>query len=266
MNQENSLHADISMLSVGSGLQKRDIAFVSEACVNRPGDKPDMKPGLFWLNGFRSSMFGLKAEALADWASTKGCALTRMDYSGHGASKGRFEDGTISRWLEEVIAVFEQKTKGPQILIGSSMGGWLALLLARKMPERVAGLVLIAPAWNMTAALMADQFDDEIKAEIEKNGFYARPSAYGDGDYIITKALLEDGKNHLLGHEALQPGCPVHILHGRKDPDVSWMHGQALMSLLPLDDVRFTLVRDGDHRLSRPEDIARLFTIIEGLF
>lgn len=251
----------LRFLALGEGTARRNIAYIAHE-----GDK---EPGIFWLSGFKSSMAGEKAAALARWAAKSGHGYTRMDYSGHGRSGGRFEDGTITRWLQEAEAVFNAAAAGPQILVGSSMGGWLALLLHRalcKTPERgnrIAGMVLIAPAWDMTETLMRERFSDEIKARIAADGFYARPSAYGDGDYVITKTLIEDGSRHLITGGALHAGVPVHILHGKEDPDVPWQHGQALMTLLAHDDVRFTLVPDGDHRLSRPQDIALLIRIIE---
>lgn len=253
MNQEN-----VKKITVGNGAKARKIALLQQS-----GTKGTT--GLFWLNGYKSSMLGQKARAVADWAAGSGVSCTRMDYSGHGQSEGHFEDGTISRWLEEALVIFEERTSGPQIIIGSSMGGWLALLLALtvKPLKKVKGIILIAPAWDMTEKLMWAHFPDEIKAQIEREGFYARPSAYGDGDYVITKKLIEDGRNHLIQDKKLHFGCPIHIVHGRQDPDVAWSHGQALMALLPLDDVRFSLIHDGDHRLSRTEDIGVLIRLIE---
>lgn len=237
-------------------VQGRKIAFCLEEGTG---------PGLFWLSGFKSSMLGLKAAALAEWAKERGQAYTRMDYSGHGLSEGAFEEGTISDWLEEAITIFDKKTKGPQILIGSSMGGWLALLLANRMKGRIAGIVLIAPAWDMSEKLMWERFPPEIQQTVLETGFYKRPSAYGDGDYKITYKLIEDGRKHLISDAPLHLGCPVHILHGRQDPDVPWEHGHALINLLPHDDVNFTLIPDGDHRLSREQDIALLKRTIEKL-
>lgn len=247
-------------LAIGEGKDARQIAY-----IENKGD-PAM-PGLFWLGGFKSSMLGQKALALADWAVAENRNCCRMDYSGHGASGGEFTEGTISRWLEEALAVFDSVTRGPQIVIGSSMGGWLALLLAqrRPSPERVAGLVLVAPAWDMTEKLMWGRFSDAMKADMERAGYVALPSDYGDGDYIITQKLIEDGRAHEITRKPLHLGCPVHILQGGKDPDVPWEHGQALMSLLPLDEVNFTLVPDGDHRLSRETDLIQLLRTVEGL-
>jgi len=229
--------------------------------------RPGAAPGLFWLSGFNSDMQGTKALALDAWAAEHGRACVRLDYSGHGESGGAFIDGTIGRWLEESIAVFEQFCAGPQVVIGSSMGGWLALLLAREMAKRpaasatLAGLVLIAPAPDFTQALMWEGFSPEIRHEIETKGVWLRPSPYGE-PYPITRALIEDGRDHLLLGRAIEVGCPVRILQGAQDPDVPWRHALALAHLLPADDVVLTMIQDGDHRLSRPQDIARIIAAV----
>ncbi len=225
-------------------------------------------PGVIWLGGFRSDMTGTKAQALADWAQARGQGYVRFDYSGHGASSGAFEDGTISQWLADARAVFDQTT-GPQVLVGSSMGGWMALLLARALlaagDTRLAGLVLIAPAPDFTEDLMWAGFPEAVKTEILATGRYARPSPYDGGPFVITRALIEDGRNHLLLGAPFQVGCPVRILQGAQDVDVPWQHAMRLVSCLAEDDVVFTLVKDGDHRLSRPADIERLIGILDDL-
>jgi pimeloyl-ACP methyl ester carboxylesterase len=224
-------------------------------------------PGLFWLGGLKSDMKGTKAEALSQWARQNGRACTRFDYSGHGESGGEFRDGTIGRWLEESLAVFTAYAEGPQVVIGSSMGGWIALLLLRELRRRkeakasVAGLVLIAPAVDFTEVLMWQQFPAKVKRELEENGVWLRPSEYGE-PYPITRALIEEGRNHLLLGAMIETGCPVRILQGVQDPDVPWNHAVALTSRLAQDDVVLTLVKDGDHRLSRPEDIERLIKAV----
>ena len=224
-------------------------------------------PGLFWLSGFNSDMRGTKAIALDAWAAERNRACVRFDYSGHGESGGAFSDGTIGRWLEETVAVFEQFCAGPQVVIGSSMGGWMALLLAREMARRparrasLAGLVLIAPAPDFTEQLMWNGFSPEIQQEIQANGVWLRPSQYGD-PYPITRALIEEGRNHLLLGSAIKVGCPVRILQGAQDPDVPWRHAFALTQRLPSDDVVLTMIQDGDHRLSRPQDIARIIAAV----
>jgi pimeloyl-ACP methyl ester carboxylesterase len=244
-------------LTVGEGPAAREIAIL---------DRPGAAPGLFWLGGFRSDMTGSKATAVDAFAAAHGLAATRFDYSGHGTSGGRFEDGTISRWLAEAAAVFAD-TEGPQIVVGSSMGGWLALLLAeaRRAEGRVAGLVLIAPAWDMTRRLMWDAWSEAARRELTETGRYLEPSDYSPEPYLITRALIEDGDRHLFGDRLIEVGCPVHILQGMRDTDVPWRHAEALATRLPSDDVVLTFVPVGDHRLSRPEDIARIEGALAGL-
>src|SRR6202790_1600435 len=224
-------------------------------------------PGLFWLGGFNSDMRGTKALALDAWAAERGRACVRFDYSGHGESGGAFIDGTIGRWLEESVAVFEHFCAGPQVVIGSSMGGWMALLLAREMAKHagsrasLAGLALIAPPPDFTELLMWNGFSPEVKTQIETEGVWLRPSQYGE-PYPITRALIEEGRTHLLLGSAIEAGCPVRILQGAQDPDVPWQHAFALAHRLPSDDVVLTMIQDGDHRLSRPQDIARIIAAV----
>jgi pimeloyl-ACP methyl ester carboxylesterase len=224
-------------------------------------------PGLFWLGGFHSDMQGTKALALDAWAAEHKRACVRFDYSGHGESGGAFIDGTIGRWLEESVAVFDRFCAGPQVVVGSSMGGWMALLLARELAKRaggrasLAGLVLIAPAPDFTEELMWKGFSPEIRQEIETTGIWLRPSQYGE-PYPITRALIEEGRSHLLLGGAIDVGCPVRILQGAQDPDVPWRHAFALTQRLPSDDVVLTMIQDGDHRLSRPQDIARILAAV----
>jgi len=230
------------------------------------------EPGLFWLGGFKSDMKGTKAAALDLWAADNGRSCIRFDYSGHGESGGDFADGTIGRWLEESAAVFESFARGPQVLVGSSMGGWLALLLAREVKRRaagsgsslgsVAGLVLIAPEVDFTEELMWKKFSPEVQRQIETEGSWQRPSQYSEAPYAITRELIEEGRKHLLLDGLIETGCPVRILQGVKDPDVPWQHAVELSSRLARDDVVLTLVKDGDHRLSRPEDIERLIAAV----
>ncbi len=229
----------------------------------REGKSQTGSPGLFWLGGFKSDMKGTKAEALDQWAEADGRACVRFDYSGHGESGGDFLDGTIGRWLEESIAVYQAFARGPQVVIGSSMGGWIALLLARRLRNvegaaSLAGMVLIAPAVDFTEELMWKQFPADIRNEIETSGAWLRPSAYGEEPYPITRKLIEEGRKHLMLGELIEPGCPVHVLQGVQDPDVPWRHAVELVSRFSRDDVVLTLIKDGDHRLSRPEDIERL--------
>lgn len=233
----------------------------------REGKSQAGRPGLFWLGGFKSDMKGTKAEALDQWADAKGRACVRFDYSGHGESGGNFLDGTIGRWLEESVAVYKAFARGPQVVIGSSMGGWLALLMARQLRDAkdvapLSGMVLIAPAVDFTEELMWKQFPADIRKEIETSGAWMRPSAYGEEPYPITRGLIEEGRKHLMLGELIEPGCPVHILQGVQDPDVPWRHAVELVSRFSRDDVVLTLIKDGDHRLSRPEDIERLIAAV----
>ncbi|SFN93670.1 Pimeloyl-ACP methyl ester carboxylesterase [Bradyrhizobium sp. Ghvi] len=251
--------AVLDFIDVGEGSSARRIAV-----RHRAGEGP----GLVWLGGFKSDMQGGKAVALDGWAAEHGRAVVRFDYSGHGESSGDFADGTIGSWLEDSVAVFERFCTGPQILIGSSMGGWMALLLAREIKKRtgkasLAGLVLIAPAPDFTEELMWKNFSPAVKKEIEAKGFWLRPSEYGDGTpYPITRRLIEEGRNHLVLGSAIDLGCPVRILQGAQDPDVPWQHAFALTHRLPADDVVLTMIQDGDHRLSRPQDIARILAAV----
>ena len=254
--EDNSLR----FLEIGEGSERRAIAVREHSGAG---------PGLVWLGGYKSDMKGTKAAALARWAEDAGRAIVRFDYSGHGESGGVFTDGTIGRWLADALAVFEACCRGPQILIGSSMGGWLALLMVRALRQRqqigpasVAGLVLIAPAVDFTEELMWKRFPPAIKRELEETGVWARPSDYSPEPYLVTRQLIDEGRNHLLLGGMIETGCPVRILQGVEDPDVPWRHAVELVSRLASDDVVLTLVKDGDHRLSRPEDIERLIRAV----
>ncbi|MEH2521720.1 pimeloyl-ACP methyl ester carboxylesterase [Bradyrhizobium sp. AZCC 1610] len=260
MTNSATIDQEPAFIEVGEGSGGRRIAIRARAGSG---------PGLLWLSGFNSDMRGTKALALDAWAAEHGRACIRFDYSGHGESGGAFIDGTIGRWLEESEAVFEQFCRGPQVVIGSSMGGWMALLLARAIAQReakqatLAGLVLIAPAPDFTEQLMWNSFSDEIREEIRTNGVWMRPSEYDDcTPYPITRALIEEGRNHLLLGSAIDVGCPVRILQGAQDPDVPWQHAFALAHRLPAEDVVLTMIQDGDHRLSRPQDIARIIAAV----
>ena len=250
----------LKVLSVGRGEHGRAIA-----TRLRPGQGP----GLFWLGGFKSDMNGTKALALDAWAQAHGRACIRFDYSGHGESGGAFMDGTIGRWLEDSLAVFRQLCRGPQVLVGSSMGGWLALLLTRELQRgaasaaaSVAGLVLIAPAVDFTEELMWKRFSAAARRELAETGVWMRPSQYSEEPYPITRQLIEEGRNHLLLGGLIETGCPVRILQGVQDADVPWDHAVDLVARFARDDVVLTLVKDGDHRLSRPEDIERMLAAV----
>ena len=222
-------------------------------------------PGLFWLSGFRSDMTGSKALAVDAYGASHGLAVTRFDYSGHGRSGGDFARGTISRWLEEAEAVFAT-TRGPQIVIGSSMGGWLALLLARALrarsEARIAGMVLIAPAVDMTELMLA-QMPKKYRRLLDKQGHVDVPSEYSTEPYRISRQLIEDGRQHLLLGRAIEVGCPIAVLQGARDRDVPREHAARLVQHLLTDPLTFTLIPDGEHRLSRPQDLALLEAAIE---
>ena len=221
-------------------------------------------PGVVFLGGFMSDMTGEKASALDAFCRRQGRAFLRFDYRGHGASGGRFEEAAISDWLADTLAALDRLTEGPQVLVGSSMGGWLMLLAALARPERVHALIGIAPAADfvrrMEAALTADQ-----RRDLDRQGFFLRPSEYGDGPYTITKALIEDGKRHCLLDGRVPVSRPVRLLHGMRDDAVPWRESLRLADCLDSEDVRTVFVKDGDHRLSRPSDLALLTTVLEGL-
>ncbi|MGE0742442.1 MAG: alpha/beta hydrolase [Hyphomonadaceae bacterium] len=221
-------------------------------------------PTFVWLGGFKSDMSGTKAQALAHWARERGQGFLRFDYSGHGQSGGSFEDGSISRWLDDTLTVIGAQTSGDLVLVGSSMGGWLALLTARRT-ARVKGLLLIAPAADFTERLMWPSFSPEQQAEIMSEGRLALPSAYSAEPTIITRAMIEDGKTHSLMHAPYPFAGPVRILQGGDDPDVPTAHVQALTAILQSEDVRLDIIAAGDHRLSRPQDIARLVATADDL-
>ena len=243
-----------------AGAPPRRIAYRIDAA-------PEGGLGLFWLSGYKSDMASTKATELAAFAKANGYGCARFDYSGHGVSGGDFLDGTIGAWLDEAESVF-RLTSGRQIIVGSSMGGYIALLLLRRLmrgaPEeaaRVAGLVLIAPAWDMTEELMWKQFDARARQEMAETGVYRQPSEYG-APYEITRALIEEGRNHLMANEPFDPGRPVVILQGRLDMAVPIGHARALLRLLQGNWAEMIEIPDGEHRLSRPEDLALLFNKI----
>jgi pimeloyl-ACP methyl ester carboxylesterase len=256
---------ELQTLVVGEGANARTIAYVANG-ANRSGGV-----GLVWLSGFMSDLASTKATAVAQWAKSKGLGSTRFDYSGHGQSSGSMVEGSIGRWLEEAQAVFCELTRGPQILIGSSMGGFISLLLLRSLlrtrpdeARRIKALVLIAPAWDMTEELMWKRFSDDVRREILERGFFEEPSRYGTS-YIIGKTLIEEGRGHLLAREPFDAERPVVILQGLQDADVPAKHTQELTTFLTGHPLKMVEIPDGEHRLSRPEDLALLFAEIESL-
>jgi pimeloyl-ACP methyl ester carboxylesterase len=228
-------------------------------------------PGMLWLSGYKSDMSGTKAEAVAAAARAAGRQCLRFDYSGHGLSDGEFADFTLSDWLDDTTTMFLSVAKGGQIIIGSSMGGYLALLLARRLQQRhsheisrLKAMVLIAPAADMTEALLWPSLDEAARREIKQYGRWLMPSRYGDG-YVITRKLIEDGRKHLILEKGVAVDFPVRILHGEDDPDVPWKHGLKLFKKLSGNDVSFNLIKGGDHRLSSPGELKMIVDTIETL-
>ena len=221
-------------------------------------------PGLIFLGGFMSDMEGTKALALETYARERGLAYLRFDYQGHGVSSGRFEDGTIGLWAEDAIAAIDHLTEGPQIVVGSSMGGWIALLLALARPERVSALVGIAAAPDFTEVMWRD-FEPEARKAIEETGVWELPSDYSDEPYLITRALIEDGRERCLLSGPIPLRCPVRLLQGIEDTAVPWRTALKVMESLESEDVEVILIKSGDHRLSGDRDLARLFGLLDDL-
>jgi pimeloyl-ACP methyl ester carboxylesterase len=248
-------------MEIGEGADARRIA-ICHRTATKGG-----RPGLVWLGGYRSDMAGTKAVELDRFAGETGLACTRFDYSGHGVSGGDFRQGTISRWLEESLAVFDRFAAGPQILVGSSMGGWIALRMVQELQkrgqrDRVHALLLLAPAPDFTSELHEPLLTREQKRDLETQGFFEEETPYGPDPNVFTRALFEDGRKNRVLTGLIETGCPVHILQGMADPDVPYTHALKLVEHLPAEDVVLTLVRDGDHRLSRPQDIDLLLDTV----
>lgn len=230
------------------------------------------RPSVMWLSGFKSDMRGTKAMALADWSAWHGYGFLALDYSGHGESGGRFEDGTIGDWLAQTRAVLEKVDPVRTVIVGSSMGGWIALLLMRQLlreaparAARVAGLALIAPAWNMSD-LIWRELPEEARAQIAREGQFMRPSEYDPEGYPITRKLIEEGKAHRIPPDIpIETGGPVQIIQGMADPDVPWRHSLALIERLSHGGSQLHLVRDGAHQMSRPQDLVLLFNAVQHL-
>ncbi len=229
---------------------------------------PGKGPPVLWLGGFRSDMQGGKAVRLAEWGAEHGRKVVRFDYRGHGASGGRFADFVLSDWLADAELVMDTFCEEPPVAVGSSMGGWIALLLAKACLSKgkpLAGLVLIAPAADFTERLMLPRFDDAVRKVLAEAGSVELPSDY-DEPYTVTARLFEDGREHLLyTDEMIEVGCPVHILQGVQDDAVPHAHTLELVERLAHDDVVLTLIKDGDHRLSREQDLDRLIAAVEGI-
>lgn len=226
---------------------------------------PGKGPGVVFLTGYRSDMTGGKAVALETFCRARGQAFLRFDYTGHGASSGRFEDGTIGRWTGDALAAFDALSDGPQVVVGSSMGGWIMLLLALARPRRTVGLVGVAAAPDFTEDLIGRELSPAQQATLDKDGVVYVASPYDPEPTPFTKALIEDGKRHLLLRGPIPLACPVRLLHGLRDPDVPWQTALHVQRMLETDDVAVTLIKDGEHRLSRDRDIARLCRTVGGL-
>ncbi|THV17351.1 alpha/beta hydrolase [Rhizobium rhizophilum] len=248
-------------ITVGTGEAARDIVVITRLGVAEDG------PALVWLGGYRSDMAGTKAIEMDALAAEQGLTAVRFDYSGHGVSGGDFRKGTISRWTEEALAVIADAGVAKVVLVGSSMGGWIALRVIqeanrRALPVTVEGLVLIAPAPDFTSELIEPSLTEAERRSLVERGYFEEPSEYSPEPNIFTRDLMEDGVENRVLTGLIETGCPVHILQGMNDPDVPFQHALKLMEFLPLDDVVLTLIRDGDHRLSRPEDIAKMKSAI----
>src|SRR5437879_730564 len=226
---------------------------------------PGRAPTVVFLGGFRSDMTGIKAVALEAWARRIGHAYLRFDYLGHGQSSGRFEDGTIGRWLDDSLAAIDTLTAGKLVLVGSSMGGWLSLLVARARPERLAGLVLIAAAPDFTERMLLKGLSPEDRATLQRDGRLLRPSQYSPDPSVFTWKLIEEGRNHLVLDKKLSLPCRVRLLHGQSDPDVPWEYSLQIARHLEAPEIITTFIKRGDHRLSTPADIVRLVATVEEL-
>ena len=224
---------------------------------------PGATPGVVFLGGFTSDMTGIKATTLERWCQGRGQAFVRFDYSGHGASSGQFADGTIGCWASEALAVLDRLTEGPQILVGSSMGAWIMLLVALERPERIAGLLGLACAADFTEYLLWERLDEPLRERLQRERVISLPSSYGE-PYIIAMDLIEEAAHHrLLDRTELPISCPVRLIHGMGDADVSWRISLQVTEKLTSSDVRLILVKNGEHTLSREEDL-RLLTRLLG--
>jgi pimeloyl-ACP methyl ester carboxylesterase len=223
-------------------------------------------PGIVFLGGFRSDMTGTKALFLEGYCRRQGRAYVRFDYFAHGESSGDFADGTISRWRDDAVAVIDSLTEGPQILVGSSMGGWITVLAALARKERVAALVGIAAAPDFTSDLLPQRLSEAQRRTLRDEGSIVLPSSYDPAGYLYTRALVEDGDRNLVLRGDIALSCPARLLHGMADESVPWQQSLKLAERLSSADVTLTLVKDGDHRLSRDEDLARLARVLDELF
>lgn len=219
---------------------------------------PGRTPGVVFLTGFKSDMTGDKARALESFCRERGRAYVRFDYFGHGASSGAFENGTIGRWTNDAVAVIDELTEGPQVLVGSSMGGWIMLLAALKRPERIAGLVGIASAPDFTEDLLMSMLTKAQRDGLARDGYVEIHNPYDEAPYRITQALIDDGRNHLLLGREIPLDCPVRLIHGYRDSDVPWQTSLRIAEKIRSADVVLQVIKNGEHRLSEPPDLERL--------
>jgi pimeloyl-ACP methyl ester carboxylesterase len=246
--------------SSGPGILTRDDG-ATIAYHHRSGKSP----GVVFLTGFKSDMTGSKALAVDELCRELGQSFLRFDYFGHGESSGAFEDGTIGHWADDAVNVIDHLTRGPQVLVGSSMGGWIMLLATLRRPDRVAGLIGLAAAPDFTEDLLLSEFTTEQKAAMERDGRVEIPNCYDDEPYIISRALIDDGNNHLLLRGEIAIDAPIRLIHGLKDEDVPWETSQTISERVRTRDVEVTFVKEGDHRLSEPHDLIRLKRTLTGL-
>jgi pimeloyl-ACP methyl ester carboxylesterase len=226
---------------------------------------PGKLPGVLFCGGYTSDMTGTKALALEAFCREQGRAFVRFDYSGHGASSGDFADGTISAWADDALEIIDRLTEGPLLVVGSSMGGWIMLLVALSRPERVAGLIGIAAAPDFTEDLLLAQATAEQRRALAEHGYWMQPSAYGGPPYPVTRPFIEEAREHLVLRGPIPITCPVHLLHGQRDPDVPWRTALRLAERLQTEDVTVELIKAGDHRLSTGRDLARITAAIDRL-
>jgi pimeloyl-ACP methyl ester carboxylesterase len=271
----NSLGAGASLISskllkAAPGTVYIDVMKASLSTISSNGHAiaydhlPGRGPGVIFMPGYRSDMTGTKATFLRETCEKRGQAFTRFDYSGHGASEGAFEDGTIGQWAADAVAVIDQVAEGRQIVVGSSMGGWIALLAALARPERIAGFIGIAAAPDFTEDLMWEGYGPDVRETLRRDGIFHEPSPYGE-PLPVTMRLIEEGREHLVLRSPLQLPFPVRLIQGMKDDDVPWKTALRLAEHIEGDDVEVTLVKGGDHRLSAPADIARLERVLDSL-
>lgn len=226
---------------------------------------PGKVPGVLFCGGYTSDMTGTKARALEAFCRERGRAFVRFDYSGHGASSGDFADGTIGAWADDALAIADQVAPGPLLVVGSSMGGWIMLLVALARPERIAGLIGIAAAPDFTEDLLLARATAEQRRALVEQGYWMQPSAYGGPPYPVTRRFIEEAREHLMLRGPIPIRCPVHLLHGQRDPDVPWQTALRLAERLQAEDVTVELIKAGDHRLSTEGDLAQITAAIQRL-